>query len=172
MLLTGGFRVTSSRRQHLTCGSSGSVSLTCGARSTVNVDQSTVNTGRVSTGPGQGWIWAGLGPPRGMLWRCHVMALGLYWAMVHGSRSTVNASADPRWTASPFGGPRPPFSSLSVVHVHRVYEWAVQGRNFPSSLVVCSRRWRVSPVSLTEGAGARLTWVEAPPSLGGHGGGI
>jgi hypothetical protein len=38
-------------RHHLTCGSSNTVSLTRGPRSTVNVDRSTVNTGRVRAEP-------------------------------------------------------------------------------------------------------------------------
>ena len=44
-----------------------------------------------------GWIWAGLGPPRGVLWRCHVVAVGLYWAsstaLAHGALFMVDAGS-------------------------------------------------------------------------------
>ena len=67
--------------------------LTCGARSTVNVDRSMVNTGRVQTGPVGPRYGLGFGPPRGMLWRCHVVVVGHHWAMVYGLRSTVDQEA-------------------------------------------------------------------------------
>ena len=62
-------------------------------------------------------------------------------------------------------GPRPPFSSLSVVHVHQVHVRVASEGNFPCFL---SRRAPTDgerPVSLASGAGARLMWVKAPPSL-------
>ena len=65
------------------------VSLTCGARSTVSIDQSTVNTGWVLAGPvvlRVGPVWAGPGQTRGRLWHSHVTAMGPYWAVVYGGR--------------------------------------------------------------------------------------
>ena len=92
------------------------MSLTCGARSSGDVDWSTINMGRVSNGlwwARVGPVWAGPTRTRGMLWCCHVVAKGLYWAMVYGSRSTVDACAGLRWTESTL-------LLSSAVHVHRV----------------------------------------------------
>ena len=55
-----------------------------------------------------------------------------------------------------YGGPRPPFSSLFVVHVHRVHVRVAGEGNFPFFL---SRRAPADgerSVSLASGAGARL----------------
>ena len=49
--------MTSAWRHPLTSGSRVSVSLTCGPGQSVNVDRSTVNTGRASTRPGTGRAW-------------------------------------------------------------------------------------------------------------------
>ena len=71
-----------------------------------------------------------------------------------------------------YGGPRPPFSSLSVVHVHRVHvRVAGEGNSsvsFPSVLppVVSS------PASSHSGASAQLRWEKASPGLGEYGGGV
>ena len=46
-------------------------------------DQSTVSSGRAQTGPVGPGYGLGFGPPRGMLWCCHVIAKGLHWASVH-----------------------------------------------------------------------------------------
>ena len=46
--------------------------------------------GRVSNGLRIGPVWAGPGRTRGVLGRSHVTAMGLHWAMVHGSRSMVD----------------------------------------------------------------------------------
>ena len=96
-LLTCGSRVTSARCHHLTCGSRVSVPLTCGARSTVNDDRSTVNQvgSRLGFGgPGRGWIWAGPARTHGKLWRYHIVAMGSHWAS-----STVRPTpCGSRWT--------------------------------------------------------------------------
>ena len=85
------------------------------ARSTVDVDWSTVNMGRVSYGLWWAWVGPGFGPPRGILCRCHVTAFGLHWAVVfdcgreRGSRWTKR-----RWSMDRrqvYSGPSPPFIS-------------------------------------------------------------
>ena len=71
-----------------------------------------------------------------------------------------------------YGGPRPPFSSLSVVHVHRVHVRVAGEGNFPCFL---SRRAPTDgerPMSLASGAGAQLKRLKAPPSLGVFVGGV
>jgi hypothetical protein len=73
-------------------------SLTCGSRSTVNIDWSKVNVDRATTGLGWARLRAGLGLPRGELRHCHVaqmdskqawvpldMAHGGHDRAVHGS---------------------------------------------------------------------------------------
>ena len=116
------------------------MSLTCGARSTVSVDQSTVHTGRVRTGPRQGWIWVGLARARGVLWRCHVIAMGLYWAVVYGSRFTVDLGVlvhapqtGLRWTESTT-------LSSGIVYEHRVHARVAGEEESSISSLACSRR--------------------------------
>ena len=85
-----------------------SVSLTGGARSTVSVDQSTVNTGRVRTGPvglRVGPVWAGPDTWHAVTWPRHGRGLVLgcgprlrstvdQLLLVHGPRTGL------RWTKS------------------------------------------------------------------------
>ena len=52
-----------------------------------------------------------------------------------------------------YGGPRPPFSSLSVVHVHRVQVRVADEGNFPSFLSRRAPAGDERPVSLANGAG-------------------
>ena len=64
-----------------------------------------------------------------------------------------------------YGGPHPPLSSLSVVHVHRVHVRVAGEGNFPCFLSRHAPADGERPVSLASGAGARLNWVKAPLSL-------
>ena len=107
-----------------------------------------------------------------MLWRSHVMTLGLHWAVVYGSWSLVESG---RWSMDRrqvYGGQCPPFSSLSVVHVHRVHVRVAGEGNFPCFLSRRAPAGSERPVSLASGAGARLKWVKAPLSLGVLVGGV
>ena len=124
----------------------------------VNGDQSMVNMGRVQTGPRQGWIWAGLGSPRGMLWHCHVTAMGSYWASFlgygreHGSRWTKwRWSMDLRqgawWTKSTL-----PPSGLAFVH--RVHACVAGEGIFPCFLAGVFPPAMCSPASFCSGASA------------------
>ena len=83
----------------------------------VNIDRSTVNTGRVQTrpvGPGYG---LGFGPPCGMLWRCHVVAKGLHWAsstVLPTPRGSWWTGVHGPWTVGwVFGGPSLSFFPLA-----------------------------------------------------------
>jgi hypothetical protein len=85
--------------------------------------QSTL-TGQQSTRVGSNWVgWAGyglgFGSPRGRLWLCHVVVVGLNWAVVHGLWSMVDQETlvhgpqtGLRWTKSTLSflrrGPRTP----------------------------------------------------------------
>ena len=92
--------------------------LTCGARSIVNVDRSMVNQvgSRLGFGgPGRGWIWARPTQTRGMLWRCHVVAMGPHWASFT-AQPTLRGS---RWTQ---------------VHGPWTVGWSSVDRVHPSSL--------------------------------------
>jgi len=71
-----------------------------------------------------------------------------------------------------YGGPRPPFSSLSVVHVLRVHVRVAGEGNFPYFLSRHAPADDERLVSLASGAGARLKWVKAPLSLGVLVGGV
>ena len=71
-----------------------------------------------------------------------------------------------------YGGPRPPFSSLSVVHVHRVHVRVVGEGNFPCFLSRRAPTGGERPVSLASGVGAQLRRGKARPGLGEHGGGV
>ena len=126
-------------------------SLTCGARSTVSVDQSTVNTGWVLAGPvvlRVGPVWAGPGQTRGRLWHSHVTAMGPYRA----SSTARLTPCGPRWTSAhgpwtydrAHGGPSPPSLLPYLAHVHRAYaRVAGEGGVFPCFLPRrCSCRWR------------------------------
>ena len=64
-----------------------------------------------------------------------------------------------------YGGPRPPFSSLSMVHVHRVHVRVAGKGNFPCFLSLRAPAGGERPVSLASGASARLKWVKALLSL-------
>ena len=99
--------------------------MTCGARSMVNIDQSTVNMDWVSNGLWRASGWARSGRTRGKLWRCHVTAMGLYWAsstaLAHGAWFMVDAGSrsmdlrqGPWWTESTL-------LLLGAVHVLRVH---------------------------------------------------
>ena len=150
--------------------------LTCGARSTVNVDRSMVNTGRVQTrpvGPGYG---LGFGPPCGMLWRCHVVAKGLHWASVHRSAHTTWLMVDwcsrsmdrrlgLRWTESIS-------LSLGMVYVHRVHVRLVGEGNSSASFPGVLPPVVSSPASSHSGASAQLRWEKASPGLSKYGGGV
>ena len=99
------------------------MSLTCGARSTVNIDWSMVNSDWVSNGLWRarvGPVQTGLARTRGMLWRCHVVAMGLHWAS-----STVRPALCGSWwigvhgpwtTDTVCGGPCPRYCLLRLVH--------------------------------------------------------
>ena len=93
------------------------MTLTCGARSTVNIDRSTVNQvgPRLGFGgPGLGWIWARLARTHGKLWRCHVIAMGSHWA----SSTMWPTLCGPWWTQvhGPWTVGRP-----TVDRVHRLF---------------------------------------------------
>ena len=107
---------------------------------------------------------------------CYDKATSRPWAST-GPWSTARGL---RWTHAPvYGGPllllvnRVHLSPhLSVVYVHRVYEWAVQGRKFsPLLQAVCSRRWRTSPMSLAGGVGVRSSGATASLRCGDSNGG-
>jgi len=155
------------------------VTQTCGARSTVNIDRSMVNTGRVSNGPWWarvGPVWAGLTQTRGKLWRCHVVAVGLHWAVVfgygreHGSRWTKR-----RWSMDLGQGP---WWTESIVISPRL------GSCAPGVGLRCSTRPLLcffhgmlppatcSPVSSRNGSGVQLRWGKASPCHGDYNGGV
>jgi len=145
-------------------------------RSMVNVDRSTVNTGRVHTGPGQGSGWAGLGRTELDTW--HAVVLPRF---VHG----LLLGCGPRLVV--YGGPRDagPWTAdwSTVDRVH--HSFLGHGLRAPGSCAG-DRRGGCSPISPTAmllpvasllvslhgGASAQLTWVEAPPSLGVFIGGV
>ena len=149
--------------------------LTCGARSTVNIDRSTVNQvgSRLGFGgPGQGWIWAGLSPPRGLVSECHVAFWVSGRARVHSSRYMVDSGAmvhgpqaGLRWTASTLlfslCGPRAPGACAC-------------GRRGKPSVSIPSMLPPVvsSPASSHSGASAQLRWEKASLGLGEYGGGV
>ena len=54
-----------------------------------------------------------------------------------------------------YGGPRPPFSSLSVVHVHRVHGHVAGEGSFPCFLSRRTPTGDERPVSLASGAGVQ-----------------
>ena len=55
-----------------------------------------------------------------MLWRCHVIVMGSYWAVVYGLRSTVDLGSRSMDRLQAYGGPSPPSFPLGSAHVHRV----------------------------------------------------
>ena len=96
------------------------MSLTCGARSTVNIDRSMVNMDQVRTGsvgPGYGLDLGRAGPDTwhavALPHRSHGPPLGFVHSSAHTAWFTVNLcswSMD-RWLV--FGGPSPPFFPLA-----------------------------------------------------------
>ena len=150
--------------------------LTCGARSTVNVDQLSVNTDWVSNGLRWASGWAGLGRTRGKLWRCHVTAVGLYWASStargrgRGSRWTrwcwsMDLRQGPWWTKSTV-------ISLGSALVHRVQGCAAQLAPPPLFLPRRAPPATYSPASFRSGASAQLAWGKAPSGFGDCDGGV
>ena len=145
-------------------------------RSTVNVDRSMVNTGRAQTRPVGPRYGLGFGPPRGMMWRCHIIAKGLHWASVHRSAHIAwlmvdlcSWSMDHRlglwWTESillPFG----------LVHVHRVHVCVAGEGNSSISFLGVLPPVVSSPASSHSGTSVQLRWEKASPGLGEYGGGV
>jgi len=99
--------------------------------------------------------------------------MGLHWAMVHGSRSMVDSCAGLWWTASSSGEPRPPLSSLSMVHVHQVYVWVASEGGVPL-FFSCggAPAGGELTMSLPGGAGAQLGRGKATPGYGDCDGGV
>jgi len=90
------------------------VSLTCGARSTVIVDQSTINTAGSQTGFGLGRS----GPGRAGHVACCDAATSRPWA----STGPWSMTHGPRWTDAPvYGGPR--LLLVNRVHPPLLYLW-------------------------------------------------
>ena len=71
-----------------------------------------------------------------------------------------------------YGGPRPPFSSLSVVHVHQVHVRVAGEGNPPASSPGVLPPVVSSPASSHSGASAQLRWGKASSSLGECGSGV
>ena len=65
-----------------------------------------------------------------------------------------------------YGGPRPPFSSLSVVHVYRVHVRVAGEGNSPASSPGVLPPVVSSPASPFSGVGVQLRWLNELPSLG------
>ena len=158
-LLTCGSRVTSSCRQHLTCGSRVSVPLTFWTRSTVNIDQSTVNTAGSQTGFGLGRSR----PGRAKHVACYDAATSWPWAST-GPWSMAHA---PRWTDVPvYGGPR--LLPVSRVHPSPLCLWFtctgfMHGWLLPTASLL---------VSLRGGVGVQLVRGKASPGHGDHDAGV
>ena len=150
--------------------------LTCGARSTVNVDRSTVDMGRVLNGlwwAQVGPVWAELGRTCGKLWRCHIVVVGHHWAMVYGLRSTVDQEA---LVHGPQTGLRWTESTLllsGVVLVHRVHaRVAGEGGCSPVSPAAVFLPAVSSLVSLYGGAGVQLGRGKASLGHSDHDAGV
>ena len=109
--------------------------LTCGARSTVNVDRSTINMDRVQTGLVGPRYGLGFGPPHGMLWRYHVTSLGLYWAPFLGcGRERGSQWTKRRWSMDLRQGAwwtKSTSLSSGMVYEHWVHAWVAREGNFP-----------------------------------------
>ena len=71
-----------------------------------------------------------------------------------------------------YGGPRPPFSSLSVVHVHQVHVRVAGEGNPPASSPGVLPPVVSSPASSHSGASIQLRWEKASPGLSKYGGGV
>ena len=171
--------MTSARRHLLTCGSRVSVPLTCGARSTVNIDRSTVN----QVGPQLGFGGPGYGLDLGRagsdMWqamalphRSHGPPLGFVHHSAHTAWLTVNScsrSMD-RWLV--FGGPSPPFFLLAwfmCTGCRRV--WPAR-KDSSASLPGMFPSVACSPVSFHSGVGVQLRWGKASSGLDDYDGGV
>ena len=111
------------------------VTLTCGPQSTVNVDRSTISSDWVSNGLWRarvGPVWAGPTRTRGMLWRCHVVAMGLHWAS-----STVRPALCGSWWI---------WRSRSMDRRHSLW-WTVSTLLSPSSGSWWTERRAALPIS-------------------------
>ena len=79
---------------------------------------------------GFGPVWAGLTRTRGVLWRCHVTALGLHWAVVVGcGRERGSRWTKRRWSMDLRQGPwwtKSTIISLGSALVHRVQGYTAQ----------------------------------------------
>ena len=148
------------------------MSLTCGDRSTVNVDQSTVNMGRVRLGR-LGFGLGRSGPGRAEHVALYDAATSRSWALIrlrpqHGSRWT---NAHGPWTyGRAHGEPSPPSLLLGSAHVHRAHA-GVSVRGGVSPIFLPRRRScrrRASLVSLRGEAGAQLGRGKATLGHGDH----
>ena len=151
------------------------MSLTCWARSTVNIDRSTVNPDWVSNGLWRASGWAGLGPAGPDTWHAvtqprhsHGPPLGRGPRLAGMSVAHGRPRRAGPWTVGwVLGGPSPPLSSLSVVHVHRVHgHVAGEGRCSPVSYRGGAPAGGELAVSPRGGSGVRLGRGKASP---GHG---
>jgi hypothetical protein len=122
--------------------SSNTVSLTCGARSTVNIDRSTVNSGRVQLGR-LGWIRVGL-------WLATWQAVALPCRsrgpqlgcgpclVVHGGPGDASPWTADRTTVDQV---HPLFSQARSTYTGCTRGWPTRGV-FPDFLLACPRRRR------------------------------
>ena len=154
------------------------MSLTCGARSIVNIDRSTVNTNRVRTGPVGPRYGLDLGRAGPDTWHavtqpCHDLRppLGFIHSSAHTAWLTVDLCSwsmdrrlGPRWTESTL-------PSFGMVYVHQVQARAAGEGSplFPSPM--CSCRWfahRRAPTAVLASnyGGEKLRQVSANTMVG------